>query len=635
MRRVARELRRLGVSVSVPIIGVAAATAAIELARLVLWQPVPLPRSDRLFVFESHNLSLPVFQSLQGSVQGRLSLSAFGNLELPIRYGATPRQLVRSAMITSNYFEVLGVAPSRGNAAAASLGPSTIVISTRLWKDVIGGDVNVIGHALNVGTGSFSIAAVVPEWFHGINAEYPVDLWLPLDAVPVADPEAGKWLKRADAPWLTGIVRIEHRPTRDAAAAALGGAVATTRHTYQNWRPRFPASVEPLAVAAFAPAIRPALRQGPPVVPVPAGFLVLMTALNTSTLALTKLHTRRVEYSVRSACGADGRQLLGEAAARLLLVALLCYGAGVVGASLLLDAIGEVRVASATSVSTEAIRWAGPAVTAGWVTAGVIAILAVVTVAAVRRPQLAALVRTGHGFGGTRLSWLGLRTIVVVQTACTFGLLAIALTLVLAYRNASLLDVGFRKDGILLMPVDYRASGIAARQGGAARAAVTQHALAAPGVRAIAWAQTIPFGPFRFVDRVQVSPNQWEDVTSNYVSQDYFTAMGIRTVSGSPQQLKKGGVVLSEGLAKRIWGTSDAAGRGLVVNARNPVIVTGVVADTFGSGPDRPPEAMVYLPLGAEPASLEYFIARYDSDAACLARRTRISRSARPPARAK
>jgi hypothetical protein len=602
--------------VSVPILGVAAATAVIELARLVLWQPVPVPRSDQVFVFESHNLSLPVFESLEAAALSPLSLSAFGNLELPIRYGATARQLVRGAIVTSNYFDILKITPSKGNIAVTSLGASTIIISTRLWKDVVGGDVNVIGRPLNVGKGSFSIAAVLPDWFHGINVEYPVDVWLPAAAVPVEDPDSERWLRRPDVPWLTGIVRMKGRPTCDGAAAALGVAAAAARQTYPNWQPHFPASIEPLSVAAFAPEIRSALRQGALVVLVTAMFLVLMTALNTSTLELTKLQMRRVEYSIRSACGANSRQLVREAAARLLVVGLFCYGAGVVGAILLLGAIGEVRVASATSLSVQAIRWTGPATTGAWVTAGIVSIIAMVTVAAVRRPQLGALVRTGDGFGGGRLSCLGLRTIVVMQTACTFGLLAIALALVLNYWNASLLDIGFARDGVLIVPVDYRASGILSLQSSATRAAVTQHALVEPGVRVTAWAQTVPFGVFRFVDQVQVAPNRWEDVTSSHVSPSYFAAMGIRTVSGSPERLAKGGVALSESLAKRIWGTADALGRGVVISARDRVSVTAVVADTFGSGPDRPAEAMVYFPLGAEAQSLEYFIVRYDSDAA-------------------
>ena len=597
-----------------PILGVAVATAAVELARVVLWQPIPVPESDRLVVFEAHNLSSPVFRDLETALGDRLSRAAFSNLEVAVSDGGGHRRLVHAAVVTDRYFDVLQIAGLHGRRLTALDQPPSVAISERLTRTLFAG-ADATSRTLTVGAGTFPVAGVVPDWFHGLNLEYPVDLWMPVSVLRQQDARAAKWSESPNVLWLTGIARPREPASRDRVAGWFTAAGASIRHGYEAWRPQFQTSIEPLSVAAFAPEIRAGVRRGAMVVAVTAVFLLLMAALNTATLEFTALQTRRAEYGIRSACGATSGQLFAEAARRVLAMAVVCYGAGLWLAGLFAGMLGDIRVATATRLPADVTSWTHLARTGLWITSGLIAIVAIVTYLGVRRPDVAGLARSGRGLAGGRISRVGLRVVVVLQSGCTFALLAVALTLVLAYRNQSGLDVGFNKEGLLFVPVDYRASGAQGRSADL-RAAVTQRALAAPGVRGVSWSQTIPLGGVRFVDSVRGGTDRWHDVTSNYVAPDYFAVMGIPALNGSPELLRKGSVVVSEGLARRIWGTTDVTGRAVLVNAGKSLMVCGVVKDTYTSGPDQPAEAFLYLPLSTEPAGSEYLVLRYDSEGA-------------------
>jgi hypothetical protein len=99
------------------------------------------------------------------------------------RDGSNEAEPAALQLVSSNYFRVLGVAPSLGGTPGAEAGRAPIpraVISHQYWQRRFGSSPDVLGRTLTVNGTVFAIAGVAPEGFTGVWLESPVDLWVPL-----------------------------------------------------------------------------------------------------------------------------------------------------------------------------------------------------------------------------------------------------------------------------------------------------------------------------------------------------------------------------------------------------------------------------------------------------------------------
>jgi putative ABC transport system permease protein len=107
------------------------------------------------------------------------------------------------------YFDVLGTPPQLGSLAAATPdAPQHAVISDSLWRRRFGGAPDVIGEPLRLGTDVYTIAAVLPRGFAGVDYT-AADVWVPL----TVNPSSGA------IPFLNVIARL--RPDVDRRVASI------------------------------------------------------------------------------------------------------------------------------------------------------------------------------------------------------------------------------------------------------------------------------------------------------------------------------------------------------------------------------------------------------------------------------
>ena len=101
--------------------------------------------------------------------------------ELSLGRGSDARQ-IQAVAHTPDYFAVLGVQPLLGSwpAGDGRAEPGPAVIGYGLWQQAFGGATDVIGKPLRLGMDTYSIVAVAPRGFVGIDSK-PVDVWLPLE----------------------------------------------------------------------------------------------------------------------------------------------------------------------------------------------------------------------------------------------------------------------------------------------------------------------------------------------------------------------------------------------------------------------------------------------------------------------
>jgi len=96
--------------------------------------------------------------------------------------GPSPEQLF-CEMVTGDYFPVLGVRPARGR----FFGPEddrvpgaapVLVLSYTAWQRRFGGSADVIGRTIALNGSPFTIVAVAPNGFNGVNSLFGPDGWV-------------------------------------------------------------------------------------------------------------------------------------------------------------------------------------------------------------------------------------------------------------------------------------------------------------------------------------------------------------------------------------------------------------------------------------------------------------------------
>lgn len=174
-------------------IGLAICTAIYTVAAHVLLRPLPYPDPDRLVMLWDVKHDAPDFHHVVAPgniVDWREGSSSFtgigvfnvGTLAIDVDAG---RERLPGVVVSTNYFDVLGVQPRLGRnfrAPDAETGaPPVIVLSDGFWRRQMGGDPAAIGRSIVSGTRRFEIIGVMPPEFQGPDEHYfgRADFWTP------------------------------------------------------------------------------------------------------------------------------------------------------------------------------------------------------------------------------------------------------------------------------------------------------------------------------------------------------------------------------------------------------------------------------------------------------------------------
>jgi predicted permease len=532
-------------------------------------------------------------------------------------------------LVSSNYFQVLGVAAMYGRVFGAGdseqPGASPIaVLNQRFWLRRFDGDRSVVGRTVHLNGHPVTIVGVAREDFRGMTIVTP-DLWMPTSMAGVANAESAiPRLTSRESDWLMLGARLKpgySRAQASAEMAALGAALAREFPiTYQFIPPGMqPADFSFIWSAESSSPIPSGLR-----LPV-AGFLALLMAIVSVVLAiacanlagvlLARATVRRREIALRTAIGAGRgrivRQLLtetillfvlGSAAglvlARLLttlLVALLPSFPIPVSVSVPLDA-RVVLFALGISLTAALLSGLAPALHAS--KADVVSGLKDDVHAPLDRPRLR-------------------NAFVVAQVAFSILLVVVAAILVRAFDGVSSIDRGFDARNVDVASVNLSMAGFTDTSGPPFVRELVERVRALPGVQVATVADHVPgpgtmsFGALT-VPGVQPPPGQpffypnWTIVDSGY-----FATLHIPLVQGRDFTTddRAGGqpvAIVGEGIAKRFWPGKSAVGQYVILhtgnlNLPNPpgtrVLVVGVVGDLkYGGARENAPLAL-YVPV--------------------------------------
>ena len=519
------------------------------------------------------------------------------------------REQVIAGWVTHDVFATLGVRPMLGRGfLRGEDGPGSrrvVVLSDGLWHRRFGGDLDVIGRAVDINGVSTEIVGIAPAGF-----ELPMpdgqELW-------VTDPEdlvnAGR-----DSYYLRVVARLTDGVTIEQSHQRMNAQWDGIVQLYPDKTVNIGVTVidlktqliERLQAALF-------MLQGA------VGFVLLLACANVANLLLARGTTRRVEFAVRTALGASRgrltRQFLTEAAVLTTAATVVGVLVAAVGLDALL-AIAPVGLPRIAGVSID------PSVLAFTVGAALVTGLVFGTLPAVHAARLdpgSALREGGRGTkgaGGTVVRSL----LVIGETALAVILLVGAGLLTHSFVRLIRVDPGFDPNNvmtaeILLPQEEYQDAGRRA----AVHTALFQRLRAVPGVIAAGGIGSAPMETSRMVWELLVDgqpypePGAFPSGELRLVTDGYFAAMGVPLLQGRAfegtvdTRDASRTVVVSRMLAEEFWPGENPVGRQLAIapdsrdDSPNWRQVVGVVGDVKLRGLDDVETGMFYLPYSQVP----------------------------------
>ncbi len=600
------------------VLGIGGNVAVFTLMRAALWRPLPVAHPDEIVQIQRGRtngaFSYVLFQQLRDAGRADARIIA---VTTPRRHkfgvDVASRERVIGSAASADLFDVAGVPPAIGRVFnAADEQPSAervAVLSHRFWMARFQADPAVVGMLVYYDEAPVRVIGVAADRFAGLDAERPVDVWLPV----TADLPAG-WLTSPNVYWLTLFARV--RPDVNVASVRAQLDAVFQAH-YQKeilpgLPPRFRAQVSDQSIQLRPAASGVALsgRRYENQLRVLAAIFVcvfLICCANVASLVRARNERRRDEFALRRALGAGRLQILRQ----LLVEGVLLAGVATIGGLLLAPWIARRLVHLA--LGDRGVFDLGLDV---WIAGIAAALGAIATVVAITWPAWrASLDRAATGWRRVTGRVVAGRVTVAVQLAIVLVLLVVAGLSLSTMQRLARTELGFDPRSVTTIDVSFPKN--AAPDVVIAAFDVLRDSLSRqPGVEAVTYAFPSVYdtgGSSMGIVPAGYAAAPGEDTQAGVIDAgpDFFDVLGIRVTGGrvfdrDDIRSQAHVVVVNERFVRKYFGREQPVGR--AVNIPTPAgpsaaTIVGVVADVRHYGVKSDPWPMVYRPAQGSASS--------------------------------
>src|SRR5579862_4896081 len=193
-------------------LGIGSCVAAFRLIDALLWRPLPISNSSKLYVLsrkmtgfngkpvEDGHWATPEFKLMRDAVKDQADLIAISDADRTDITMSTDDDMERAHVVyvSGNMFTLFGLEPALGRLLipADDRGPGTgpyAVLSWDYWNHRFGRDPHVLGRSIRIGDGTFEIIGVAPGDFTGTEKGTVTDIFLPLSMNDMAVEDRTDW----------------------------------------------------------------------------------------------------------------------------------------------------------------------------------------------------------------------------------------------------------------------------------------------------------------------------------------------------------------------------------------------------------------------------------------------------------
>lgn len=436
-------------------VGIGWTTAVFSVVSAVLVDPLGYPDADELVVVggqlpglgaQDLTASAPEYRDYLAASETLDDLAATWILDVNVT-GIDQPFRSRDAVVTVNFFSVLGVEPFMGRDftaedAGGDIGHSAI-LSYASWQQHFGADPDVLGRTFLIDDDPIVVIGVMPPGFEHPEAGTgdPVSMWGPIDVS-----EESRFGQGRNARNWTLFGRLADGVDPAVAQAEFDAIAATIRQEHPESYPaeaRWTTSVVPLKERIVGD-----VRTSLVLVLGAAGFVLLIACTNVANLMLARGAERTRAIAVRGALGAgrmvQARGLILEGVAISLL-------GGALGTLIAAGGTGLIRARSAAALPRlEGVALDGSVLAfSALLTMGTAMVVAVIPAIRLTRLNLQDVLRHGTRAGNRN------RTVqnVLVMAEVAFSILLLVgsgLTLK-SYGSLMAVDLGFAPDQVMTM----------------------------------------------------------------------------------------------------------------------------------------------------------------------------------------
>ncbi|MEP6539063.1 MAG: ABC transporter permease [Bryobacteraceae bacterium] len=600
-------------------LGIGANTAIFSLVYGVLLRPLPYENGGQLVVLhqaaaKANRPNIPfsakeVFDYRDGN--HTLDGVVEHHTMVFLLIGADMAERVQTAVVSANFFDVLGVKPLLGRTFVASdeshNADAVLVLSNKYWQTRHGADPNIIGKVFQMNNRPHTVIGVLPA-----IPQYPSesDVYMPTSQCPTRS--SAPFIANRQARMMTVFGRLKPGVPLEKAQADLATVAGQLGNAYPDAYPKsagYSIAAEPLQndLTRRAKATLLVLLGA-------AGFVLLIACANVANLLLARLLKLERELAVRAALGASRARLVRQLLTESVLLSITGGALGLAIAPFALDVL--INFAGRFTTRAAEVTIDGPVLLFTFFISLVTGVLFGLAPAFSSGRHVSESLKMGSGRTTSSRGRQYLRSgLVIGQVAVSFMLLIGAGLMIRSFLKLQEVDPGFNTSHLLTLRLSPSFSRYTTPQQFINLwDNVLRNTKAVGGVESAALASNFPFSPNgvangpgnvafeiegRLVSKGELAPQ----VDTTIISSDYFQTIQQPLVTGrdftdhdDAKALKV--AVINQTMARHRWPSEDPIGKRITFDHGDTwITISGVIADAREYGAQRAITDEIYLPL--------------------------------------